>query len=284
MLLYTGPIILKGVLPEPLYEHFMVFHVAMKILSSASTCHKYNTFSEMLLRHFVRECPKLYGGHFITFNVHCLIHLPKDVLRFGPLDLFSCFPFENFLYTIKKLIRNARNPLAQLVNRLTESSNCAICLFHPSLTPFTPVPILSRPHHDGPLTDDYIGNVDQFKTLLFKHWRITISSPINCVMLSDGSIVVIENIVQDLNGPVNIIGAFFERERSFFTKPCDSDSILSIKSVSQISQYLNSWPVEEIRCKVEILPDFADSLIDEMDEGDYDSFVVYPILSENKFL
>ncbi len=103
-------------------------------------------------------------------------------------------------------------------------------------------------------------------------------------MLSDGSIVVIENIVQDLNGPVNIIGAFFERERSFFTEPCDSDSILSIKSVSQISQYLNSWPVEEIRCKVEILPDFADSLIDEMDEGDYDSFVLYPILSENKFL
>jgi len=87
-LLYTGPVILKGVLPQELYDHFMVLHVAIKLLSSSQTCFKYNTFSLKLLRHFVRESAKLYGGHFISFNVHCLIHLPADVRRFGPLD--SC--------------------------------------------------------------------------------------------------------------------------------------------------------------------------------------------------
>lgn len=91
--LYTGPIILKGGLSDELYAHFMTLHVAIKILSSAETCFKYNTFSSDLLRHFIKESGKLYGDHFITFNVHCLAHVPLDVLRFGPLDCYSCFPF-----------------------------------------------------------------------------------------------------------------------------------------------------------------------------------------------
>ncbi len=75
----------------------------IKLLSSTKTCYKYNTFAIQLMRHFVSESVKLYGGQFISFNVHCLIHLPLDVLRFGPLDHFSCFPFENFLYRLKKI-------------------------------------------------------------------------------------------------------------------------------------------------------------------------------------
>ena len=105
-ILYIGPSVLKGVLPPPLYDHFMLFHVAIKILSSPDTCRKYNSFSKALLHHFIRESSKLYGGHFVTYNVHCLIHLSDDAKRFGPLDEFSCFPFENCLYQLKKLIKN----------------------------------------------------------------------------------------------------------------------------------------------------------------------------------
>ena len=81
----------------PLYKHFLCFHVAIKLLSSEPHCFRNNSFCQRLLKHFVRESPKLYGEHFISFNVHCLIHLSDDVMRFGPLDKFSSFPFENFL-------------------------------------------------------------------------------------------------------------------------------------------------------------------------------------------
>jgi hypothetical protein len=99
---------------------------------------------------FIRESPKLYGGHFITFNVHCLIHLPADVSRYGPLDDFSCFPFENFLYQLKKLIRHSANPLVQLVKRLIEMSNCwGTYSFESHCHTFAHVPEISGPHSDG---------------------------------------------------------------------------------------------------------------------------------------
>ena len=45
---------------------------------------------------------KVYGKGFLVYNVHCLIHLPKDVQILGPLDKFSSFPFENLLGQLKK--------------------------------------------------------------------------------------------------------------------------------------------------------------------------------------
>ena len=49
-----------------------------------------------------------------------LIRLAGDVRRFGTLDNFSAFPFENALKRIKKLVRKPNLPLQQLTNRLFE--------------------------------------------------------------------------------------------------------------------------------------------------------------------
>ncbi len=196
-LLYTGPVILKGVLPQELYDHFMVLHVAIKLLSSSQTCFKYNTFSLKLLRHFVRESAKLYGGHFISFNVHCLIHLPADVRRFGPLDSFSCFPFENCLFKVKKLVRHSQSALVQVVKRLVESSYSSNGPFGLKRVPFFRiVPLLSHPHNDGVLLDGD-EHFEEFQIVHFHYWMFSIRHP-NCfAILNDDEITVItiENIV-----------------------------------------------------------------------------------------
>ena len=54
---------------------------------------------------FVKTSPKIYGDKFVSFNVHCLIHLAQDVINHGSLDEFSAFCFENKLQIIKKHVR-----------------------------------------------------------------------------------------------------------------------------------------------------------------------------------
>ena len=279
-LLYIGPVILRDILPRALYDHFMVFHLAMKILSSAKTCYKYNTFAVQLMRHFVSESVKLYGGHFITFNVHCLIHLPLDVLRFGPLDHFSCFPFENALYRLKRLIRNSSNPLAQLVKRLSELSNYPSI---PSSLHFSLVPIVSRPHDNGPLLEG-LDDFEQFQTLIYKRWRITIRPPNNNVQLElddkSTAVVTIENIIRGGDGSIFIVGSIFEQENSFFMAPCDSNSILSIKYVDCLSPTLQLWPVAFILYKMFLVPNVFNC--EEPEEEGGERYVAFPLLMENK--
>lgn len=59
----------------------------------------------------------------MVYNVHSLIHLTADVDRFGPLDAFSAFKYENFLGIIKRKLRHGNLPMQQVINRLNELSN-----------------------------------------------------------------------------------------------------------------------------------------------------------------
>lgn len=59
------------------------------------------------------------GKHF-----HALCHLADDVNNFGTtLNEISGFSFENHLQKIKKSVRTAQNPIAQISKRLTELEN-----------------------------------------------------------------------------------------------------------------------------------------------------------------
>lgn len=72
-------------------------------------------FSGEVLIHFVSNFSVLYGDLHVVYNVHSLIHLAKEVRAHGPLDSFSCFSFESYLGKLKRLLRNSRLPLKQIV-------------------------------------------------------------------------------------------------------------------------------------------------------------------------
>ena len=280
-LLYTGPLVLKDVLPSDLYHHFLYLHCAIKILCSESLCCRYNMYANNLLRHFVKESSKLYGAHFITYNVHCLIHLPKDVLRFGPLDNFSCFPFENFLQTLKRLIRCSRNPLAQLVKRLSEASN--FCKFPRSKN--NSDVIVSKLHKKGPI----IGEIDgkQYQRVHFLSWNLSIFPPNNCVFLKDGSVLIIENFVE-ADESLKVVGRKFLNKCPFYNNPKNAAKVLNTYSVSTESE-LRIWPLHEVFCKA-----FCMHLPEEHDEGSeiddpfshFDevipTFLVFPLMMQDK--
>jgi len=79
-----------------------------------------------LLKNFNETFTILYGEENVSFNIHALLHLTNDVRKHGPLDSFSVFCFENFLQTIKSLIRKPQQILAQLHRRYVEMHNIDI--------------------------------------------------------------------------------------------------------------------------------------------------------------
>lgn len=120
-LLYLGPFVLKNIVNRAVYEHYIFFHTAISILISAKFISKFScSFPQELLNIFTKSCEKLYGQEFLIYNVHILCHLANDVQIYGPLDLFSCFSFENYLSQIKNLIKSPNYPLQQIGRRLHE--------------------------------------------------------------------------------------------------------------------------------------------------------------------
>ena len=121
-LLYTGPVALQGILSDNFYKNFLLLFVGIKI-SVKALATNYCNYANDLLVSFVRECTLLFGKECMVYNVHNLIHLATDVKTLGTLNEFSCFPYENVLGIIKKLVRKPQFVLQQVFNRILEKSN-----------------------------------------------------------------------------------------------------------------------------------------------------------------
>ncbi|KAJ8967586.1 hypothetical protein NQ317_000965 [Molorchus minor] len=63
---------------------------------------------------------KLYGSLHVTYNIHGLLHIAEDAKNLGPLDENSCYLYEAFIKTIKKMLHSFNRPLEQCSNRINE--------------------------------------------------------------------------------------------------------------------------------------------------------------------
>lgn len=118
-LLYTGPVALKGILPPAKFDHFMLLSVSLRILLSDNR--EWYVYAKALLVEFVRLTGSLYSRECLIYNVHSLIHIADDSMKFGSLNRISAFPFENFMQKLKRCIKGNVNPLAQVIRREHES-------------------------------------------------------------------------------------------------------------------------------------------------------------------
>ena len=96
-LLYAGPVLFRNCLKAEFYEHFISLHCAITILGSTRLSHM-NSSAQTCIESFCQNIETLFGQSQCTFNCHCLLHLPEFSSKMGPLDTFSCFPYESFLY------------------------------------------------------------------------------------------------------------------------------------------------------------------------------------------
>lgn len=80
------------------------------------------TYAKSLMFDFVKNFGLLYGDHFISHNIHGLIHLYDDYQNYGMLDNISCFKFENYMSHLKKMVCKSDKPLQQVFRRYEERS------------------------------------------------------------------------------------------------------------------------------------------------------------------
>lgn len=117
-LLYLGPVVLHSILNKNKYDHFLKFSIAIRILVSGNKA--WYEIARQLLVEFVKEMGTLYSREFYVYNVHSLIHLVDDAERFGGLDSISAFKFENYMQSLKKMVRSHKNELSQVIRRVHE--------------------------------------------------------------------------------------------------------------------------------------------------------------------
>ena len=124
-LLYTGPVILKEILSDELYGHFLYFHGAITILASPNIFRlsdekkkKWIDFAKHCLQYYVQKFGTLYGEHNVVYNVHSLIHLADDCRVHGDIESFSAFMFESYLGLLKSLLGGKRRELSELRNKV----------------------------------------------------------------------------------------------------------------------------------------------------------------------
>lgn len=240
-LLYLAPVVLKDVVSKEIYDHFMLLHCSARILSSPTLVREEDKidYAEQLLKLFVQHCIPLYGPEFITYNVHCLVHLPNEARRFGPLEMFSAFPYENYLNSVKRLLRSNAKPLEQLCKRLSESDSFYVGTTHKSEESF--LCTASKEHSTGPFLPGLTGT--QYKIFNFFKFKLKCDIRNCCAQLISGKIIKTENIFKT-DKQTFVLGREFLCVENYFVYPLESSSITVFK-VSTLSE-LRKWSVEEI--------------------------------------
>jgi hypothetical protein len=239
-LFYTGPVVLKNVLTPDMYRNFICLHVAMRILSNEKYF-LYIDYAEQLLKYFVSTFGILYGAENISHNIHNLLHITQDVKEFGILDKFSTFEFENYMQTLKRMVRKTAKPLQQVINRKHELQNLSKNTKLVKHFPYT-----QKIHVNGPIIPN-LPIVSQYEQLLFENFTLYLVSSDNCCYLSNGTIVDIKNYVTT-STEIFIIGREYLSKQNFFIEPCNSSDI-DIYLVSDEIGELKFWNVNEIAFK-----------------------------------
>lgn len=223
-----------------MYKHFLLLHVACRILCSPETAIKYNEHAKLLLHHFVIAARQLYGEESQVLNTHSLIHLADDAINMQcSLTEITAFPFENVLGKMKSLIRSGNRPLSQLCRRIHEryfTSDKKITL--PSS-----LEILKK-NEKQKKSSIYI------KKLRYKNFIITAKSPNNTVLLMNGKILQINSICTDLEeNTIHISGIILKIIKEMFTYPSNS-APLKMWRVKKTSDTIVTQPLSYVLQKM----------------------------------
>jgi len=201
-----------------------------------------------LLVVFVKQVEQLYGSEYLVYNVHSLIHLADDVRLFGNLNHISAFPFENYLRKLKRLVKQPREPLQQIVRRVIEKKILKIEL--QTLRELK----LTCLHDNGPVPVDVINvaDVEQYAVAHMANYVVSLKVKDNCLLTTGGDVCLVKNILH-INLNIFFVCQVFDKKIKKFELPLPF-SLLQIFEVSSLNPRLQTVSLSDIVCKGVCLP------------------------------
>ena len=113
-LLYYGPVVLKGLIDDAQFDHFMLLSAGTAIFLGHSITPQQRQLGQGMLNAFVQQFAGLYTARFMSKTVHSLIHIELCVLKTGPLWTTSCFPYESIYHHLIQMINGTQYVLDQV--------------------------------------------------------------------------------------------------------------------------------------------------------------------------
>ena len=243
-LLYTGPVCLINSVDINIYKNFLLLSSSITILSQH--CDPQNVeVSKKYLTAFIKHFEQLFGLRHMVYNIHNLIHLPDDVCKYGYIDKFSAFPFENYLGMLKRLLRKPNCILSQIVNRIHEKKCCT------SAKQETTFPFVKQEHTNGPLLSN--DSCLQFKTLYLERFCVQLNISNNCIMVKNEVSKVLNIVQYSTHSDFFVLYHTFTTYEDLYDYPLKSGS-LGIYIVSNESKTLKSCSCKEIQKKYMLFP------------------------------
>lgn len=261
-ILYTGIMLLKQFIPTKAYTHFLCFSVAIRILCDPDLCYDFNNYAENLLKYFVANYSQ-YCNLYITYNVHNLIHLPADVRKFGTLDQFSAFPFENEMQNMKNKISPNDTNLEQLFNRTTEQYR-----FMPSKCTenFKSVEAITKGSNKK----------SELHSVVVNNLKICSNFKNDTLMLNDNSIVKVLKIMEKDND-ISLLCKRFDNVEPLFLEPLNSLIIgVCVVNINNLSDQF-TCSISAIKRKMVKLP-YPESKQLNLPCQNFTKYILFPLL------
>jgi len=206
----------------------------------------YVEYARNLEKYFVQNFEIIYGRHFMSYNVHGLLHISDDYEHFGSLDNISAFPFENYLKSLKKMARKHDKPLQQIVKHFNEKNQIQGNISKTKKQ----YPYLKSIHTNGSLLQNMNGL--QYKKLYLSNITIKIDKTVDSFFLTKTfDVVKAYNIVtlHGTNNDIIIIGKEFKTKKALYDSPISS-MVFNIYEINDLSSSDLYWSFDNIKNKI----------------------------------
>lgn len=232
--LYTGIVVLKGCVPEEVYNHFLHLSCACRLISNTNAQANADT-ADVLLERYVENFPAIYGEDRLSYNPHNLLHICEYVKRYGNVNVFSAYRNENYNHQIQSFVRKPTGILQQISNRIEEVlklnnriAESGFSMETKELKPLYP----NCPSYSGYKFDEFILGAKPEDAY--------------CQISPDIQFRVEQFTI--INGEKAVIGHRFELSEPFFDSPMDSREV-GIFLCDQVSTKSEMFPLNRIENK-----------------------------------
>lgn len=214
-LLYFGVVVFYDIFEENRYLHYALFSAAIRSLSVKKASLEHLEFARIAIEKFILAAEHIYSKNFMSYNVHALQHVVDDVKRYGFLENYSAFPYENNMAFFRKYYHKPGTPLEQIFNRLKERE--ALGLDTDVIIPKSDNYCrLFNEHSNGPYPENFDAFKDKmkiFNNIELKNFCLGTNIRDNCCVLKDNSAVcLVQNIFKMNDSCYFLIQKFLKKE------------------------------------------------------------------------